>query len=180
MHPLTAQWDTSFHCPLAPGEAMLVLTRTSHALLLCYLSRPSEPQILWLWDLRCFEVKSYGHNKEQVACKWNGLQWASENGRVDSVTMFKIQGSTFQSMRSTGSAHTVSLPASCGVFGMSQPETLNGNEHLLRKKIPLVKNFILIYFPYCNKWLLLIPLLSPDTALIFALCKKVIICTCTL
>lgn len=42
--PLTAQWDTPFHSPLATEEAKLVLTGLSQALLLCYLFLPSEPQ----------------------------------------------------------------------------------------------------------------------------------------
>lgn len=76
-----------------------------------------------IWDLKCFVVKRYAHNKEQVACKWS--DWASWKWEGGQLTMFKIPGSAFQPRRGVWSARTIRLPAPCGMFGMCQPESVN-------------------------------------------------------
>lgn len=122
-----------------------------------------------VWDHKNFVVKSYSQ-AEKITCKLNNLPWAPERGRADNATIIKIQGSKLQPSRIMRSAHIINLTAPHGIFAMYQLETLkfSRNKNLSGKNIPPVKNFFIFYFPYCIKWFLLIPIISPDTSLLLA------------
>lgn len=166
--PLTALWDASSHSLNITGSHTCP-NGGLHALLPAICPSHPNPSI-WFGT-----TGVYG--KGLLSQQRGPAEWLLMGLRKGGLTMSpcsQFRGPCFSPGGDMWSARSICLPALAAFWVIGQLEILNLAEIsiLQGKKSPQLTKIYIIYFSYCIKWLLLIPLLCHLIQLCSLLCAR--------